>query len=242
MRIALLGMSLIFAASAQAACLNETALQQVAQNELNYMLGRIPPAFADAVADKRVSLKAMPAESDTCAAKIEITVPEQDIKTANELLEKDPAKKIILFSQGYTLPEATQLSAAFKLDEKTLAVAHPDTLHSAELGKLRASVEMMYAMITQARADIDPNARNNQAWTKEFAQQHIADCSKTFKVSTSGDTGCECQVSKLAEVVSEQQMRYIDYVKSNPYALGTGSGNNFAELKRNIDASCGLRK
>lgn len=242
MRIALLGMSLFFAVSAQAACLNNAALQQVAQNELNYMLGRIPPAFADAVAENSVTLKAVSAEADSCAAKIEMTVPEQDIQTANDLLAKDPAKKIILFSQGYTLPETTQLSAVFKLDEKSLEVAHPDTLHSAELGKLRASVEMMYAMITQARADIDPNARNTQAWSKDFAQQHIADCRKSFSASSSGDAGCECQVAKLAEVISEKQMRYVDYVYSNPYALGTGTGKNFAELKRNVDASCGLKK
>jgi len=242
MRIVFACIAVFMNVSAQAACLNETALQQVAQNELNYMLGRIPPAFADAVADKSVNIKALSAQADTCAAKIEVTVPEQDIKTANEILARDPAKKIILFSQGYTLPESPQLSAMFTLDKKTLQVTHADTLHSAELGKLRASVEMMYAMITQARADIDPNARNSVAWNKDFTQQHIADCTKSFSASSNGASGCECQVTKLAEVVSEKQMRYVDYVKSNPYALGTGSGNNFAELKRNVDASCGLRK
>jgi hypothetical protein len=242
MRIALLGISVFFAVSAQAACLNEAALKLVAQNELNYMLGRIPPAFADAVADNSISLKALHAEADTCAAKVEMKIPEQDIKTANDLLEKDPGKKIILFSQGYTLPETSQLSAVFKLDEKTLEVAHPDTLHTAELGKLRAGVEMMYAMITQARADIDPNARNTLAWSPEFTQQHISDCKKSFSASSGVDAGCECQVSKFAEVISEKQMRYVDYVYSNPYALGTGAGKNFAELKRNIDASCGLKK
>lgn len=242
MRIVLASIGFFLAMSAQANCLNEAALQQVAQNELNYMLGRIPPAFADAVTEKNVRLKALNANAETCAAKIEVTVPEQDIKTANEILARDPAKKIILFSQGYTLPETTQLSAMFKLDAKTLQVAHADTLHSAELGKLRASVEMMYSMITQARADIDPNARNSAAWGKDFTQQQIANCSKAFSASSNGASGCECQVTKLAEVVSEQQMRYVDYVNSNPYAQGTGSGKNFAELKRNIDASCGLRK
>lgn len=242
MRIALLSLSFVFSLSAQAACFNDATLQQVAKNELDYMLVRIPPAFADAVADKSVTLKALPADVDSCSAKIEMTVPQQDITTANELLARDPAKKIILFSQGYTLPETTQLSAVFKVNEKTLEVAHAETLHSAELGKLRASVEMMYAMITQARADVDPNARNMQAWSKDFTQQHIADCRKSFSNSSGGDAGCECQVSKLAEVISEKQMRYVDYLYSNPYALGTGSGKNFAELKRNIDASCGLRK
>jgi hypothetical protein len=242
MRIALASITFFLTFTAQAACLNETALQQVAQNEMNYMLGRIPPAFADAVADKTVSLKAFAVDAETCSAKIEMLVPEQDVKEANEILARDPAKKIILFSQGYTLPETTQLSALFKLDEKTLQVAHEDTLHSAELGKLRASVEMMYAMITQARADIDPMSRNSVAWGKEFAQQQIAHCNKTFSNSANLATACECQVTKLAEVVSEKQMRYVDYINSNPYAQGTGSGKNFAEIKRNIDASCGLRK
>lgn len=242
MRIALAGITFFLTLTAQAACLNETALQQVAQNEMNYMLGRIPPAFADAVADKTVTLKALSADTQPCSAKIEMTVPEQDVKEANEILARDPAKKIILFSQGYTLPETTQLSALFKLDEKTLEVAHQDTLHSAELGKLRASVEMMYAMITQARADIDPQSRNSTAWSKAFSQQQVANCNKTFSSGPNVAAGCNCQVTKLTEVVSEKQMRYVDYINSNPYAQGTGSGKNFAEIKRNIDASCGLRK
>ena len=206
------------------------------------MLGRIPPAFADAVVDKSVSVKAASVEAEICSAKILVTVPEQDIQAANAILAADPAKKIILFSQGYSLPETTHLSAIFKLDEKTLQVVHQDTLHSAELGKLRASVEMMYSMITQSRADIDPQSRNSLAWGKEFTQQQTANCSKTFINSANVVAGCECQVQKLAEVVSEKQMRYLDYVNSNPYAQGTGSGKNFAEIKRNVDASCGLRK
>jgi hypothetical protein len=242
MRIALASITFFLSLAAQANCLNEAALKQVTQNELNYMLGRIPPAFADAVADKSVSLKTVSAEGEACAAKIEMSIPEQDIKAANEILARDPAKKIILFSQGYTLPETTQLSASFKLDAKTLQVAHQDTLHTAELGKLRASVEMMYAMITQARADIDPQSRNSMAWNKEFTQQQIAHCSKTFASSANVVAGCECQVTKLAETVSEKQMRYVDYINSNPYAQGTGAGKNFAEIKRNADASCGLRK
>jgi hypothetical protein len=242
MRIALAGITFLLTITAQAACLSDAALQQVSQNELNFMLGRIPPAFADAVADKSVSVKAVSAEAEMCSAKILVTVPEQDIQAANAILARDPAKKIILFSQGYSLPETTQLSATFKLDEKTLQVAHQETLHSAELGKLRASVEMMYSMITQSRADIDPQSRNSLAWGKEFAQQQTANCSKTFINSANVAAGCECQVQKLAEVVSEKQMRYVDYINSNPYAQGTGSGKNFAEIKRNVDASCGLRK
>ena len=242
MRIALAGITFFLTLTAQAACLNDAVLQQVSQNELNYMLGRIPPAFADAVADKDVSVKAVAAEADACSATIVVTVPEQDIQAANAILARDPAKKIILFSQGYSLPETTQLSALFKLDEKTLQVAHQDTLHSAELGKLRASVEMMYAMITQARADIDAQSRNSMPWGKEFAQQQNANCSKSFINSANVAAGCECQVQKLAEVVSERQMRYLDYINSNPYAQGTGSGKNFAEIKRSVDANCGLRK
>jgi hypothetical protein len=242
MRIALASITFFITFTAQANCLNEAALQQVSQNELNYMLGRIPPAFADAVADKTVTIKAVPADTDACSAKVEVTVPEQDVKEANAILARDPAKKIILFSQGYTLPETTQLSAVFKLDEKTLQVAHQDTLHSAELGKLRASIEMMYAMITQARADIPTDSRNSTPWNKEFINQHVADCSNAFSNSANVATGCACQVKKLAEVVTEKQMRYVDYINSNPYAQGTGAGKNFAEIKRNVDASCGLRK
>lgn len=161
MRFAIATFMLLLGTTAIADCLNESSLQKIGQNEMSYMLGRIPPAFADAVTDKKITLATTAADQNACQAKLEITLPQEDVTEVNALLERDPAKKIILFSQGYALPDSTKLYATFNVAPNTYEVAHQDTLHTAELGKLRASVEMMYAMLTQARANVSEDSRND---------------------------------------------------------------------------------
>jgi hypothetical protein len=226
----------------QAACLDNNALQKLKNKEVEYMLGRIPPAFSDAVADKKIEFKMQVAEAGTCKVNFEVTLPESDVKEANLLLQADPAKKIILFSQGYELPESTKLNAAFTIDPVSLQASHADMLQSGELGKLRASIEMMYAMLTQQRANIDEKMQNNQPWSAEFRQQQLAKCTKQFESTQQEVTGCECQISKISEIASERQIRYVEYVDSNPYAQATGASKNFSAVKNQIQSGCGLKK
>ena len=182
------------------------------------------------------------AETGACKVNFEVTLPESDVKEANLLLEADPAKKIILFSQGYILPETKTLNAAFTVDPVSLQASHADILQSGELGKLRASIEMMYAMLTQQRANIDEKMQNKQPWSAEFRQQQHAKCTKQFESIQQAAAGCECQINKTSEIASERQMRYVEYVDSNPYAQATGASKNFAALKSQIQSGCGLIK
>lgn len=228
--------------SVAAECLDSSALQKLNEQEIAYMLNRIPPAFSDAVADKKIEFIMQAAEAGTCKVNFKVTLPEEDVKEANALLEADPAKKIILFSQGYALPETTTLNAVFLVDPASFKINHADILQSGELGKLRASVEMVYAMLTQKRADVDETVLNNQPWSKEFRQQTFEKCSNQFASIQQVSAGCECQISKTAAVVSERQMRYVEYVNSNPYAQATGASRNFAELKSRVQLACGLIK
>lgn len=228
--------------TAQAACLDADALQKLQNNEVTYMLGRIPPAFSDAVADKKIAFKMDMTEASTCKVNFGVALPEIDVKEANSLLETDPAKKIILFSQGYVLPETTTLNAVFTIDPTSLQASHADTLQSGELGKLRASIEMMYAMLTQQRANIDEKMENKQPWSTEFRQQQLAKCTKQFESVAQAATGCECQISKTSAIASERQIRYVEYVDSNPYAQATGASKNFAAVKSQIQLACGLTK
>ena len=228
--------------AAKAECLDSSALQKLSTNEITYMLGRIPPAFSDAVTDKKIQFKMQAAETGTCKANFEVTLPENDVKEANLLLAADPAKKIILFSQGYVLPETTILNAAFTVDPASLQASHADTLQSGELGKLRASIEMMYAMLTQQRANIDEKAQNNVPWSAEFRQRQMTKCTSQFASIQQATAGCECQISKTSEIASERQIRYVEYVDSNPYAQATGASKNFSAVKSQIQLACGLRK
>lgn len=232
----------VSAFAAQATCLDNNALQKLKNNEVEYMLGRIPPAFSDAVADKKIEFKMQVAEADTCLVSFEVTLPESDVKEANLMLAADPAKKIILFSQGYILPETTTLNAAFTVDPVSLQAGHADILQSGELGKLRASIEMMYAMLTQQRANIDEKMQNTQPWSTEFRQQQQTKCTQQFASTPQLGAGCECQINKTAAIASERQMRYVEYVDSNPYAQATGASKNFAAVKSQIQLDCGLKK
>lgn len=101
---------------------------------------------------------------------------------------------------------------------------------------------MMYAMLTQQRANIDEKAQNNAPWGAEFRRQQIAKCSSQFAAIQQAETSCECQISKTSAVVSERQMRYIEYVNSNPYAQATGASKNFSAVKSQIQLACGLNK
>jgi len=226
----------------QTTCLDNNALQNLKNNEIEYMLGRIPPAFSDAVADKKIDFKMQVAEASACKVNLEVMLPESDVKEAGLLLEADPAKKIILFSQGYVLPESTTLNAVFSVDPASLQASQADILQSGELGKLRASIEMMYAMLTQQRANIDESSQNTQPWSAEFRQQQLAKCTKQFASNQQATTGCECQISKTSEIASERQMRYLAYVDSNPYAQATGASKNFAAVKSQIQSGCGLKR
>lgn len=231
----------VSSASAQAECLDSNTLQKLNNNEISYMLGRIPPAFSDAVADKKIAFKMDVADSAACKVNFAVTLPESDVQEANLLLAADPAKKIILFSQGYALPETTALNAVYSVEPTSLQINHADTLQSGELGKLRASIEMMYAMLTQKRADIDEKAQNKEPWSTEFRQQQLAKCSKQLEPGQQATAACECQISKTSEIASERQMRYLEYVDSNPYAHATGASKNFTAIKNRIQSDCGLK-
>jgi hypothetical protein len=101
---------------------------------------------------------------------------------------------------------------------------------------------MMYAMLTQKRANIDEKMQNYQPWTTEFRQQQLAKCTKQFESDQQAATGCECQISKTSAIASERQIRYVEYVDSNPYAQATGASKSFAVVKNQIQSGCGLKK
>lgn len=230
-----------FSASAQATpCLDANVLEKMRQNELNYLLNRVPPAFKHAVDDGKITLTMALAEGVACRAQATFNLPADDLAEGNKVLEADPAKRIILFSQGYALPDSTTVSAQFEVDSSTLAVSHQDILQTAELGKLRASIEMLYATLSQSRAVLAQNQTNSLAWPKEFRDNEIAQCSARAK-ATNVTEACTCKIDALAKVVSARQVEYQTYLRSNPYASATGAGNTFNALEQQVSQDCGLQ-
>lgn len=217
------------------ACLDAQALNGLAGKEMQYMLQRIPPAFADAVNDQLIQGQMTAGSADACQAHWQLRLPAADIAEAQALLQAEPAKQIMLAAQGYQIPEQAVLEADFSVDAGSLQVKHQDTLQTSALGKLRASVELMYAMLTQARANGQSYA---QPWTGADKQAIVADCQQVLSVKQ--PAACECYADGLAEKYTARQVRYNRYLSTNPYAFATGNGAEFKQLDKKLQADCGL--
>lgn len=219
------------------ACLDDASLKTLADQEMQYMLQRIPPAFADAVSDQQVSGSMSVSAMQSCQIRWQLQLPAADLADAHALLQADPAKQIMLAAQGYQLPETTGNQADFSLDAASLQPQHRDTLQIAPLGKLRASVELMYAMLTQARADAlstpKPWTSDDQQALKQVCQQHYQADDMT--------QACDCYAIGLAQKYSYRQVRYNQYLLSNPYAFATGNGAAYKSLDKALHSLCGLQ-
>lgn len=227
--------SLAFAADGSA-CVDDQALQNLAKQEINYMLQRIPPAFADAVSDQQIRGEMTLQDSASCQVHWQLTLPEADIAEAQALLQAEPAKQIMLAAQGYQLPDRPLLEADFSLDASLSQPKHQETLQTAALGKLRATVELMYAMLTQARAN---GQGNGQAWTMPEKQALQTSCAQQFQADNAA-LACQCYSDGLADKFSSRQVKYNQYLASNPYAFATGNGASFKQLDKSLQTNCGL--
>ncbi|MDP8566308.1 hypothetical protein [Methylophilus aquaticus] len=219
------------------ACIEASALQRLAESEMGYMSQRIPPAFADAVADRQIQGNMQIASADACQLHWQLTLPAADIEEAQAILQAQPAKQIMLAAQGYEIPAQTSLDALFLLDEKRMQPQPKEGLQTAPLGKLRASVELMYALLTQARADA---AARHPVWTEPETQILNAQCAMQFVAKEDIQQACACRTQEISARFTARQVRYNQYISSNPYAFASGNGGDFKQLDKRLQERCGL--
>ena len=219
------------------ACVEAPALQKLAESEMGYMLQRIPPAFADAVADGQIHGSMQIHSAEACQLHWQLTLPAADIEEAQTILQAQPAKQIMLAAQGYAIPTQTSLDVLFLLDEKRMQPQPKEALQTAPLGKLRASVELMYAMLTQVRADA---AGSHPAWTVPETQALNAHCAEQFVAKEDIQQACACRTQEISARFTARQVRYNQYLSSNPYAFASGNGDGFKQLDKRLQQSCGL--
>lgn len=216
-----------------AACLSSSQLNELTAKETDYLSQKIPPAFKHALAANKVGIAVEAVDSDNCLAKLVVKLPQADLDEANAVLDAQPAKKIMLAGQGYELPQKAENEATFNVDANSLVIANPDSLQSAPLGKLRASLELMYAFITQKRAIVNGDQTNTTPWPSALTAQVVASCNSQLSALT-----CNCIAGQYAEKITAHQMEYIQYIRENPYALATGANDGFEIFKRNAEAIC----
>lgn len=224
----------VFAIVSQAACLDNEALKNLKQSETDYLSTKIPPAFKHGLEAGEIQLVVSANDSSqACEATLAVTVPNDDIKEASAVLDAQPAKKIMLAAQGYSLPTQTTNQANFSVDASTLKVSDEDILQTSALGKLRASLELMYAFITQKRAEIQPNQQNTKPWSAEIKTAVINSCTKK-----QSQAQCACVADEYAKIIPAKQMEYIQNINTNPYAVATGANQAFDALKKQVQQTC----
>jgi hypothetical protein len=90
-----------FSASAQATpCLDANALEKMRQNELNYLLNRVPPAFKHAVDDGKITLTMALAEGVACRAQATFNLPADDLAEGNKCLRPTPQNALYYFHKA----------------------------------------------------------------------------------------------------------------------------------------------
>jgi len=223
------------------ACLGPQALQQLTRAEYDYLAARKVPTMQHAVEDGRLQLAVSAVAGPGCMAELDATIAQSDIDEVARNFEANPAKRIMLMSQGYTLPESTHIKARFSVDPATLAVAHADTLHNSELGKARATLELLYATQAQLRAAVAADARNATPWSDGLTARQTAACSKNMQADDL-PAACACRNAQLSEKIGERQMDVIEYLHSDPYSYATGALAGFETLAEQVNAACKLRK
>ncbi len=223
------------------ACLTPAALNMVLKQELATLRQRIPPAFGDAVDDGLIQSELALQDANTCALTLTMVLPQADIDEAQGLLAAQPAKQIMLTAQGYRLPEQPRLQVTYRYDVVSQQPLASEVLQTGALGQLRANVELMYAMLTQARvnpttANTSSEAKSQQAWTPEQIAQAQRVCS-TMHPELSG-SACACWVNGMTEKVSYRQLTYYQYLNSNPYAFASGNGVSLKSSDKALAQQC----
>ena len=222
------------------ACLDNQAIAKLTANEKAYLISRKVATMTDAIEDKLLTIQVTPIE-DLCSVEISYQLPAQDIAEANKLLDSNPAKRIMLAGQGYVLPTQSPLLARAGVNLNPLSIQSKDILQSAELGRNRASVELLYATLAQARAAIDSDSKNTEPWPAGLIQQEKNLCESQYRSDTNPEA-CSCKTDAISKKISPRQFSYIKYLQNDPYSLATGALASYNNLSEQINFECKLTK
>lgn len=221
-----------------AECLDSVNLSKLKADQLAYFKVKFPPAFKHAFDDGKVALEYKVTNAyagDACQLDLLITFPEQELNLASSVLDKEPAKKIMLSAQGYALPETNTLHATFNVDRRSQQLPTNTYLQTQPLGRLTMQLELMYAFVTQARVEaIAPNDQS-QPWNDQ--QIKVAQ-SKCEALASTAAVDCNCKVEKLSQQIGFRDFEYLDSIQTNPYAFATGAGASLKNIMVPINQAC----
>jgi hypothetical protein len=225
------------------ACDNATDQVKLFSLESKALLDNAP-TFRHGWEDGNIQLKFKDhrTQAEGCQATMQLTLPQTDLDEVNAYLDQHPAKRILLGAQGYAIPENRIVAVDYRYQVKGDAVI-PSNADNKPLKDLHHSIEFMYQLLAQTRADITPASRNTQPWSAERKAQQAQRCAETLKAETAPIvSACDCRIEKLEQQVSMRQLELVDFLLEQPYSTATGALIGYTEQSKAINHGCGLSK
>jgi hypothetical protein len=197
------------------------------------------PTFKHAWEDKTAQLSFSDAKStpDGCVATMQLTLPQQDLDEVNADLNDNPAKRILLAAQGYTIPEkaTSRVEYFYQMQDGKAVPTH----NNQALNSLHSSLEYMYQNLAQQRIALKKGVKNTVAWDDAFKQTEHAQCKQKFTVAVGNlDFACTCRVDNLSRILSPRQMELVRFIESQPYSAATGALNAYTHTSKEINEDC----
>jgi len=230
--------SLLLVSEHAFACTDQSAIKQLINVETQKLLSNAP-TLKQAWQDKALSIqfKNAKAESGACTASVEIHLPQTDLDEANQHLDQNPAKRILVAAQGYAIPEQATIEAPFsyQIIDGKVSASDPNT---AELKALHNNLEYTYQLLAQLRVNVDEHTTNKTAWNQETIKAEVDNCGHSKAYQSQALGFCACRIEEVSKVISTKQMELIHYIETQPFSVATGSLNGFHKLNEKIDAAC----
>jgi hypothetical protein len=190
----------------------------------------------------RLQFKDHRSQAEGCHATMQLTLPQADLDEVNAYLDQHPAKRILLGAQGYAIPENRLIEVDYGYQVKGDAIV-PQNADNKPLKDLHHSIEFMYQLLAQTRADVTSASRNTQPWPAERKAQESKRCADTLKTDGAPiGSACDCRIEKLALLISPRQQELVDFLLAQPYSTATGALIGYTEQSKAINHSCGLTK
>lgn len=217
------------------ACDGEDIRKQLNQAELAVLM-KNAPTFQHAWQDGtfKLSWSELKPHAQACQAQLQVTLPEADLAEANQYLQANPAKRILMAAQGYAVAEQAvqQLDFFYQVEQGKVKTLNQD--HFA-LRQLHSNIEYTYQLLAQLRIAVSANSQNTQAWPDSLQQSELTSCQTAAKLTAAG---CACRLQALQQHVSPRQKELLDYIRQQPYSVAAGVMDGFVQLSKQIDQGC----
>lgn len=226
--------------AANAACGDANLIAEIKTIETNKLLENAP-TFRHAWDDKAIELAFSAAQpsGEQCVATMQISLPQQDLDEVNAHLNENPAKRILLGAQGYTIPEnsVNKLEYFYQIEANKVK---PNNAQNQALNSLHSSLEYMYQTLAQQRIVLKKDVKNTIKWPEASIKSEKAMCMNTLQAPALDlADACSCRIEALSQVLSPRQLELVTFIKDQPYSAATGVLNSYQSASNEINQACG---